>query len=245
MAEAVAVLDGIKDRKNRLKDERQDKLTLNRDLTCMMFQSMFTLFRDHLFELLTTGNTMDNISFRTAHGVFRKINTVIVWGLLKRAFMLVAFLVLYFQFYNWQRSQLYLSLTANEAARCQSSPIQVSGTSYYICTYTASYSVLSSIGLAAATAGFIVPTAFWTFMYLVMGWVNYQNTMHAIDRELALQSKLYHNNFRHKADTADQLLAGEHARIEMFHASPVARMLAQEEGADAETALRVGGMHKT
>lgn len=242
MAEAVAVLDGIKDRQNRLKDERQDKLTLNRDVTFMLFQSMFTLFRDQVFELLTTGNNMDNISFRTAQEVFRKINSVIVWGLLKRAFMLVAFLVLYFQFYNWQRSQLYLSLTINETASCQSAPIQVSGTSYYICTYTTSYSVLSSIGLAAATASFIVPTAFWTFMYLVMGWVNYQNTMHTIDRELALQSKLYHHNFRHKAETADEALAGEHARIELFHASPVARMLAEEKGTDAETALR---MNKT
>lgn len=91
---------------------------------------------------------------------------------------------------------------------------------YFQCTMKLGDSILNSAGIAAGTAGLLVPSFFFTFMFIVMAFVSYQHTMEALDNKLAVRTNLQAEDFDPNTRFTRPMSAekkSELSRMELYH----------------------------
>ena len=91
---------------------------------------------------------------------------------------------------------------------------------YFQCTMNLGDSILNSAGIAAGTAGLLVPSFFFTFMFIVMAFVSYQHTMEALDNKLAVRTNLHAEDFDPNTRFTRPISAEKKtqlSRMELYH----------------------------
>lgn len=92
---------------------------------------------------------------------------------------------------------------------------------YFQCTAALGDAILSSAGIAAGTAGLLVPTFFWAFMFLVMAYTAYNHAVSDMDKRMQRVNQLYADDFVANADYT-VVTAAKHEQmkhLELYHYS--------------------------